>query len=89
MIAKRIALLGGLLATASALLPLSAAAQEKLRITLDTNPSHVRNKGVEIFAEELKKRVGNKVAIEIYPGQFWSKLPPVFSTWLPGLLLSK
>ena len=68
MITKRIALLGGLaMAAASALLPMTAAAQEKLRITLDTNPSHVRNKGVEVFAEELKKRVGNKLAIEIYP----------------------
>ena len=67
MITKRIALLGGLMVAASALLPVPAAAQEKLRITLDTNPTHVRNKGVEIFAEELKKRVGNKLAIEIYP----------------------
>lgn len=68
MITKRITLLSGLaIAAASALLPLPAAAQEKLRITLDTNPSHVRNKGVEIFAEELKKRVGNKLAIKIYP----------------------
>ncbi|HWI82135.1 TRAP transporter substrate-binding protein DctP [Ramlibacter sp.] len=68
MITKRIALLGGLaLAAASALVPGQAAAQEKLRITLDTNPSHVRNKGVEVFAEELKKRIGNKLAVEIYP----------------------
>ena len=45
----------------------AAIAQEKMRITLDTNPTHVRNKGVEVFAEELKKRVGNKIVVEIYP----------------------
>ncbi len=44
-----------------------AFAQEKFRISLDTNPSHVRNQGVEIFVEELKKRVGDKLAIEVYP----------------------
>ncbi len=48
-------------------LPLTAAAQEKLRISLDTNPTHVRNKGVAEFAAELKKRVGDKLTIEIYP----------------------
>jgi C4-dicarboxylate-binding protein DctP len=68
MITRRIALLSALaIAAVSALIPLSAAAQEKLRITLDTNPSHVRNKGVEIFVKELEKRVGNKLAIEVYP----------------------
>lgn len=68
MITKRIALLGGFaVAVASALWPATAGAQEKLRITLDTNPTHVRNRGVEVFAEELKKRVGNKLAVEVYP----------------------
>ena len=67
MSTKRITILGGLFLAAAALLPASAMAQEKLRITLDTNPSHVRNKGVEVFAEELKKRVGNKLVVEIYP----------------------
>ena len=38
-----------------------------MRISLDTNPSHVRNKGVAEFAEELNKRVGDKLVIEIYP----------------------
>ena len=52
---------------ASALVATPASAQEKLRIALDTNPVHVRNKGVEIFVEELKKRTGNRFAIEIYP----------------------
>lgn len=52
---------------ASALIAAPAAAQDKLRISLDTNASHVRNKGVEMFAEELKKRVGNKLVIEVYP----------------------
>jgi TRAP-type C4-dicarboxylate transport system substrate-binding protein len=44
-----------------------ALAQEKLRIALDTNPVHVRNKGVEVFVAELKKRTGNRFAIEVYP----------------------
>ena len=52
---------------ASTLSASSALAQEKLRIALDTNPVHVRNKGVEIFVEELKKRTGNRFAIEVYP----------------------
>lgn len=52
---------------ASALVATPAAAQEKLRIALDTNPVHVRNKGVEVFVEELKKRTGNRFAIEVYP----------------------
>lgn len=52
---------------ASALVATPASAQEKLRIALDTNPVHVRNKGVEIFVEELKKRTGNRFAIEVYP----------------------
>lgn len=54
-----------LLASALAVAP--ASAQEKLRIALDTNPVHVRNKGVEIFVEELKKRTGDRFAIEVYP----------------------
>ena len=53
------------LATALAAAPVQA--QEKLRISLDTNPSHVRNKGTEIFVQELKKRVGDKLSIEIFP----------------------
>ncbi|KAA0889422.1 TRAP transporter substrate-binding protein DctP [Pusillimonas sp. ANT_WB101] len=40
---------------------------QKFRISLDTNPSHVRNKGVALFAEELQKRVGDKLAVEVYP----------------------
>src|SRR5512140_3510954 len=53
---------------ATTLLPHTAAlSQEKMRISLDTNATHVRNKGTEMFAAELKKRIGNKIAIEIYP----------------------
>ena len=54
-----------MLVTALAAAPVLA--QEKLRISVDTNPSHVRNKGTEIFVEELKKRVGDKLAVEIFP----------------------
>ncbi|WGF87985.1 TRAP transporter substrate-binding protein DctP [Marinivivus vitaminiproducens] len=44
-----------------------ALAQETLRISLDTNPSHVRNKGIELFVEALKERVGDRLTIEVYP----------------------
>lgn len=58
---------GSFAALVSVLVATPAAAQEKLRIALDTNPIHVRNKGVEVFVEELKKRTGNRFAIEVYP----------------------
>ena len=56
-----------LLMAGSALALTPVLAQEKLRIALDTNPVHVRNKGVDVFVEELKKRTGNRFAIEVYP----------------------
>ena len=52
---------------AVALLPHGAMAQTKMRISLDTNATHVRNIGTEEFAADLKKRIGNKVVVEIYP----------------------
>ena len=53
---------------AAALLPHTAAlSQEKLRVSVDTNATHVRNKGTEMFAADLKRRIGNKIAAEIYP----------------------
>lgn len=54
-------------AVASVLMASPAAAQEKFRIALDTNPVHVRNQGVEKFVEELKKRTGDRFEIEVYP----------------------
>jgi len=66
-IRKALALLGYAAATISVLAPAAASSQEKFRISLDTNPTHVRNQGVDIFAKELKKRVGDKLDIEIYP----------------------
>lgn len=45
----------------------TAWAAEKLRISLDTNPSHVRNKLTELFVDELKRRTGDKFEIEVYP----------------------
>ncbi len=63
-----IAITLALVGLAAALLPHSAAlSQERIRISLDTNATHVRNKGAELFAAELKKRIGNKVTVEIYP----------------------
>lgn len=57
------------LATAALVLgmPAAADAAEKLRISLDTNENHVRNKGVELFVEALKTRVGDDFEIEVYP----------------------
>jgi len=63
--AKKMA--GALALVAAAFASGAAFAQDKLRISLDTNPVHVRNRAVDTFAEELKKRVGNKLVIEIYP----------------------
>lgn len=64
----RIRLTLALAGMALTLLPHGAAlAQTKMRISLDTNATHVRNIGTEAFAAELKKRVGAKLAVEIYP----------------------
>jgi TRAP-type C4-dicarboxylate transport system substrate-binding protein len=64
---KRHTLAGVATVIVTALAAAPALAQEKFRISLDTNASHVRNKGTEIFAAELKKRVGDKLTVEIYP----------------------
>jgi TRAP-type C4-dicarboxylate transport system substrate-binding protein len=45
----------------------AAEAAEKMRISLDTNPTHVRNKGIELFVERLKEKVGDELEIEVYP----------------------
>ena len=45
----------------------TALAQETMRISLDTNPSHVRNKAIEIFAEKLREKAGDKLVVEVYP----------------------
>jgi C4-dicarboxylate-binding protein DctP len=42
-------------------------AAQRLRISLDTNPTHVRNKGVELFVAALKKRVGDAIEVEVFP----------------------
>ncbi len=61
-------LVWALVGAAAVLLPQHAAqSQEKMRVSVDTNATHVRNKGAEMFAAELKKRTGNKIAIEIFP----------------------
>jgi C4-dicarboxylate-binding protein DctP len=66
-IRKTLACIGHAAAFSAVLAAGPAFAQEKFRISLDTNPSHVRNQGVDIFVDELKKRVGDKLAIEVYP----------------------
>ena len=42
-------------------------AEEVLRISLDTNPTHLRNKSVQIFVDELKKRTGDYFDIKVFP----------------------
>jgi C4-dicarboxylate-binding protein DctP len=42
-------------------------AAEKMRITLDTNPTHVRNKTIALFVDELNRRAEGKLEIEVYP----------------------
>jgi TRAP-type transport system periplasmic protein len=54
-------------ALAAVMMASPASAAEKMRIALDTNPTHVRNMGVEMFIEELKKRTGDHFEIELYP----------------------
>ena len=68
MINLRKKLIGTTFAAVAAVLMASpASAAEKFRIALDTNPSHPRNQGVEVFIKELKARTGNHFDIELYP----------------------
>jgi len=64
---KRFTLLFAAAGVAFPMIVPGAMAAEKLRISLDTNPSHVRNKAAELFVAELKKRTGDKFEIELYP----------------------
>lgn len=50
-----------------AVVPHVVHAQEKLRISLETNPNHVRNRNTERFVEELRKRSGGRIEAEIFP----------------------
>lgn len=53
---------------AVALLPQGAAfAQTKMRISLDTNSTHVRNISSEAFAALLNQRLQGKLAVEVFP----------------------
>lgn len=57
--------------TLGAVLP--AVAQDKLSITLDTPPNHVRNVWVQKFADALEDRSGGAMKSEIYSsGQLYS-----------------
>src|SRR5512146_876749 len=68
MNSKRTSIALALAALAALWLPHNAAlAQTKMRISLDTNASHVRNISAEAFAALLSKSVGNKLAVEVYP----------------------
>jgi len=42
-------------------------ARELFRISLETNPTHIRNQAVSIFVEELKKKTGDYFTFKIYP----------------------
>lgn len=50
-----------------AVVPHVVHAQERLRISLETNPNHVRNRNTERFVEELRKRSGGRIEAEIFP----------------------
>ncbi len=68
MNSKRTSIALALVGLAALWLPHNAAfAQTKMRISLDTNASHVRNISSEAFAALLSKSVGNKLAVEVYP----------------------
>jgi len=68
MHSKRTTIILALAGLATLWLPQGAAfAQTKMRISLDTNASHVRNISTEAFAALLTKSAGNKLAVEIYP----------------------
>lgn len=54
-------------AGALAAVPLVARAREKLRISLETNPNHVRNRNTERFVAELRQRSGGRIEAEIFP----------------------
>lgn len=47
--------------------PHIAHAQDRLRISLETNPNHVRNIHTELFVAELKKRAGENIKAEVFP----------------------
>lgn len=68
MITFRKTLLGASFAALAAVMMASpASAAEKFRIALDTNNSHPRNQGVQLFIKELKARTGDRFDIELYP----------------------
>src|ERR1035437_7896813 len=78
MSSKRTTIALALAGLAALWLPHDAApAQEKMRISLDTNATHVRNRGTEMFAAELKKRIGNKITVEIYPSAQLFRAPDI------------
>ena len=63
---RRPLMLGLLGATLAA--PLRPAqAAEQMRISLDTNPSHVRNQHTEAFIERVHKRLGGRVEPQLFP----------------------
>jgi C4-dicarboxylate-binding protein DctP len=45
----------------------TARAAEPMRISIETNPAHVRNKNTEAFIERVRKRLGDKVAPQLFP----------------------
>ena len=63
----------GLAALAVAASMGAALAQDKLTITLDTPPSHVRNIWVQKFADALEERSGGAMKSQIFSsGQLYS-----------------
>ncbi|WP_229729221.1 TRAP transporter substrate-binding protein DctP [Agaricicola taiwanensis] len=67
---KRRGILTGFLALAAvgvSVFSASDARAEKFRISLETNPNHVKNITIDKYVEAVKKRIGDKLEFEIYP----------------------
>lgn len=57
----------GIIAGAAALTPRGASAAETMRISLDTNPTHVRNINTEAFIARVQERLGGRVSAQLFP----------------------
>lgn len=57
----------GAIGGAVALVSRSASAAETMRISLDTNPNHVRNINTEAFIVRVQERLGGRVAAQLFP----------------------
>lgn len=64
---QRRALALGLSALPGLLVLRPAAASEQMRITVETNPNHVRNRNLELFVAQVRERLGQQLAPQVFP----------------------